>query len=282
MRIAIVGANSFLSQALLGELVPHHEVIQVYHKNKGRLSPELPQLQINAFLEQQPVVDCIFYIASCISFKEDIVSMNSIFSTNILVLKNISETFQNAKIIHASSVSVYDNAVNELTEKSRVNPKSSYGMSKLWAEMLVGHHQGGGINIRISSLFGEGMNAGTFLPIVIKKAITERKVSLFGDGSRQQNYCYVRDAAHILAEAIDLEPTLPLLAVGSKSYSNLEVVEMLRDIFSEVRIVYEGEDTSPSFFYNNTLTRMLLDIPVTHDNFKEQLRKTALWMQKQY
>lgn len=281
MRIAIVGANSFLSQALLSELSSNHDVIQVYNENQDALSNEFPRFHIQEFLKRKPIVECVFYIASYINFEESILAINKMYSSNISVLKNISDTFVNAKIIHTSSVSVYEDLQESIVENTHVNPKSSYGMSKLWAELIVNNHIGGGVNVRISSLFGEGMNSRTFLPEIIINAIIKKKICIYGDGSRMQNYVYVKEVVNMLSKTMTVKTQIPFLAVGYKSYSNLEIAYMVKEIFPETSIEYMGIDNSASFFYDNTLTKSLLDISIAN-NFKEQLRKTALWIQKQY
>ncbi|WP_378183115.1 NAD-dependent epimerase/dehydratase family protein [Aquimarina sp. SS2-1] len=282
MKIAIVGSNSFLAQALLVELSSRYDdVIQVYHQRSYRLSNKFRQIRINEFLEQKPVVDCIFYITSHISFKESLEEINEIYKVNVYLLKTISKIFQNAKIIHASSVALYENSGKIITEESAVNPKNSYGISKLWAELIVKNHKGGGINVRISSLFGERMNRGTFLPEIIISAISKKEICLYGDGSRMQNYVYVKDVAEILEKAMQKKTNIPLLAVGNRSYSNYEVATMIKDFLPDVSIVYKKEDASRSFFYDNSSTNKILGINRTNI-FKEQLRQTALWIQKQY
>ncbi len=281
MRVAIVGANSFLSQALLSLVSSDYEVLQVYNERQDRLSEKFSRISINGFLKEKPVVNYLFFIASYIDFDEGLRSLNQLLETNILLLKRISETFEDVKIIHSSSVAVYELSNTTINEESRVNPSSSYGMSKLWAESIVRNHKGGGVNIRISSLFGEGMNQKTFLPKIIQSAIVNKQITIYGDGTRMQNYIYVKDAADILFRAMCLKTTLPLLAVGNNSYSNIQIAIMVTEFFPELEIVHHGTDNSASFFYDNQHTRKLLDIPVSN-TFKKQLRNTALWLQKQF
>ncbi|WP_010182809.1 NAD-dependent epimerase/dehydratase family protein [Aquimarina agarilytica] len=281
MKIAIVGANSFLSQVLLNKLVDSHSLIQVYHKKKDKLNKCISSQQIDDFLKEKPIVDYVYFIASYINFDEKAESIHKIYKTNVALLKMISDTFTNAKIINTSSVSVYKNINSVINEDTILEPASSYGMSKLWAELIVKKHKSGGCNVRISSIFGENMKMNTFLPIIIKQAIENNSIEIYGKGDRKQNYIHVNDVAEVLVKALSLDKDYNLLAVGSKSYSNLEIANFIKEILPKTKIVFFSKDTTPSFFYDNSKTNMILGL-LPNTNFKEKLRNTILWIQKQY
>tara|TARA_B100000214_G_scaffold124414_1_gene88307 strand:- start:8606 stop:9454 length:849 start_codon:yes stop_codon:yes gene_type:complete len=279
-NIAIIGANSFLSQSLLKNFSDKYNVIQVYNNNNDRIDKSYNYLTIDTFLEEKPEIDVVYYIASYINFTEDFFDLEKIFSNNILLLKKISDLYPKTKIIHTSSVAVYNPSDQPISELSKLNPKNSYGLSKLWAEHIVNNHNGGGVNVRISSLFGENMNGNTFLPLIMKQAILENRITLFGDGSRLQNYIYVEDVACILYCAMDYNEDIPLLAVNKSSYSNLEIANIIKSISPEIEVNYKGDDNSCSVKYNNKATMKCLNLAFDN-NFKEQITNTFSWMRKQ-
>ena len=280
-NIAIIGANSFLSQSLLKLFPNKFNIIQVYNNNNNRIDKSYNYLTIDAFLEEKSEIDVIYFIASYINFSEKLFDIEKSFHSNILLLKKISDLYPKAKIIHTSSVSVYETIDQSITEFSVLNPKSSYGLSKLWAELIVNNHSGGGVNVRISSLFGENMNCNTFLPLIMKDAIMYNKIFLLGDGSRLQNYIYVEDVARVLYSSLDYKEDTPLLAVNKRSYSNLEIANIIKSIVPHIEINYKGEDNSCGVKYDNNETMKYLNLTFTN-NFNEQIANTFSWMKKQY
>ena len=279
-NIAIIGANSFLSQSLLKKLSNKCNIIQVYNNNDNRIDKSGSYLTIDAFLEEIIDIDIIYYIASYINFSEKNIDIEKSFFSNVLLLNKISDLYPKTKIIHTSSVSVYATTDQPISELSELNPESSYGLSKLWAELIVNNHSGGGVNVRISSLFGENMNSNTFLPLIMKESILENKISLYGDGSRLQNYIYVDDVAHILYCALDYNEDMPLLAVNNKSYSNLEIANIIKSIFPQVEINHKDKDNSCGVKYDNNETMKYLNLTFAN-NFNEQIANTFSWVKKQ-
>ena len=280
-NIAIIGANSFLSQSLLTLFPENFNVTQVYNNNDNRIDKLGSYLTIDAFLEEIIDIDIIYYIASYINFSEKLFDIEKSFHSNILLLKKISDLYPKAKIIHTSSVSVYATTDQPISELSKLSPESSYGLSKLWAELIVNNHGGGGVNIRISSLFGENMNCNTFLPLIMKDAIMYNKIFLLGDGSRLQNYIYVEDVARVLYSALDYKEESPLLAVNKRSYSNLEIANIINSISPQVEINYKDKDNSCSVKYDNNETMNYLNLTFTN-SFNKQIIKTFKWLKKQY
>lgn len=279
-KVVIIGANSILAQAIHSKLKNYFLVYQVYNNNKYRIEDKTNLIDINTFKNSSLNFNYIFFISAVIDYRETLESMEKIFYTNVHLLKFISNKFPEAKIIHASSVSLYKEKKQPVMESDELELTSSYQISKHWGENIVTNHAGGGVNIRISSLFGEAMNVKSFLPYIIKNAIENNKIILFGDGRRKQNYIDAKEAALYFCAAMDYKESHPLLAVNSNSYSNLEIAEIIRTCLGDIDIEFKGKDDSPSFIYDNTNTRQKLNI-LDKSNFKEQIQKTIIWMQKQ-
>lgn len=280
-KIAIIGANSILAQAIYNKLSINNDVLQVYNTRIDRIKNQNNIELISDFLSKKEKFHTIYFLSSVIDFNESKESIQNIFETNVTLLAQISENFPESKIIHASSVSVYKNSQNEITENSELNPQSSYSISKIWAEKITNNHLGGGINIRISSLFGENMNPTTFLPKVIKSAITTKEIVIFGDGSRKQNYISETEAAEYFCAALDYKENGTFLAVNSKSYSNLEVAQLIQQKVKGTTLKFTGIDESPSFIYNNNQTKTELKITEEY-SFSNSLSTLIEWTQKQF
>jgi nucleoside-diphosphate-sugar epimerase len=280
-NIAIVGANSILGQAIHKRLVGEYNVYQVYHTNVDNIKSNRNLLQIDDFLKSGFTYDIIYFISAVISSEENSEKIIQMFQTNVLLLKTISNTFKSAKLINASSVSVFQESNYTITELSPVLPKSSYAVTKLWSEQIVTNHAGGGVNIRMSSLYGVGMKCTSFLPKMIKSATQNKQITIFGNGSRRQNYISSKEAADYFYEAIQYAGTMPLLAVGNQSYSNIEMANLVCELVPQVKIVMQGNDDSSSFTYDNSTTKKVI-ISIKEYSFYELIKEVVEWMQKQY
>ncbi|MCG2611263.1 SDR family oxidoreductase [Flavobacterium sp. SM15] len=280
-KIAIVGANSILAQSLYEKIKDEFEVFQVYHIHTDKIEDVASCIQINDFLSFSDEFKAIYFFSSVISFQENIDSVRKIFETNVKLLLQISSNFKSAKIIHSSSVSVFGNPGSTITEKTPVNPLSSYAFSKLWAEKIIADHFGGGVNLRMSSLFGKQMNENTFLPKIISDALNKKEITIFGDGSRKQNYIEVKQAANYFYKALSYNGKMPLLAVGEKSFSNFELAQIIQKQVEGVAIRFLGEDFSTSFEYNNVETKKALTIEENF-SFESALNQLIEWKGKQF
>lgn len=279
-KIALIGANSFLAQALYQKIKGEYKVFQVYHIHNENIASEENCYPIDAFLNSNENIDYIFFFTAIINYEESEAAIEKIFQTNVLLLKKVMLKFASAKIIHSSSVSIYKNTGEILTENSSNAPTSSYAMSKLWAEQLLENHSSGAISIRISSLFGTGMKTQTFISNCIIQAITTKEIIIFGDGSRMQNYISASEAADYFYLAMQSSED-KLLAVGENSYTNIEIALLIQSYIPGTQVTFRGVDTSQRFRYDNSFSKEKLNYKA-HFDFKEELYKTIQWIQKQY
>lgn len=278
-NIAIIGANSILGQAIYQRFAVECNVYQVYHVAVDNIKDKKNLIQIDDFLKTNIAFDVIYFIGAVISFEENNETIKKLFNTNVHLVKTISETFVTSKLINASSVAVFQEGNHTISENSPILPKSSYAISKLWAEQIVSNHKGGGVNIRISSLFGVGMKSNSFLPKIMQSAIDDKQIKIFGTGGRQQNYISAKEAADYFYDAQQFSGEMPLLAIGNQSYSNLEMANLISEMVTDVKIVLEGEDGSYSFRYDNTITKQKLNSKQEY-SFYELIKEVFEWMQK--
>src|SRR3546814_337470 len=135
--------------------------------------------------------------------------------------------------------------------------------------------------VRFSSIYGVGMTNHTFIPKIINAAITRNKITIFGDGSRCQNYIHVEDAANMLI-ALGSSPKNGLfLGTGEQSYSNLEIARIVQE-FTNCKIEFTGVDNTSSFSYNNGRIKHILGEFYKFQGIKEGLEKIVKWRIEQY
>lgn len=269
-KTLIIGANSFLGLNII-KLLDDHDITGVYHKNTDKLvNTKIALLSVKEIFRLRDEFDFVYFISAFIPKGENNSDNEMLYKVNIELLQNCLSQFSLAKFIFASSVSVYGESASVLNENSQSKNVGNYGLSKLWGENLVRRHNSFAI-FRISSMYGEGMNQGTFLPTIIKKALSEKQIYLYGNGERKQNYIHVSDVAEMMVNSESVEKNGTYLAVDSISHSNKQVADLIRSFLPEVNISYQGTDSSTSFEYDASYTynhfgrpKIKLEIEIEH------------------
>jgi len=277
-KYLVVGSNSFLGAEIIHKLKKNHEVTGVYHKNTDKLIDTIENIPVSSIQDLKDEYEAVFLISAYIPDKNSIVNEQLLTDVNIALPLFVCEKFKKAKIIYASSVSVYPNNSASFNEQSDVAPNSLYGKSKVLGEKGISHHKKYSI-IRISSMYGAGMNESTFLPRIVAAALSAGTLNIYGDGSRLQNYIHVLDAAIFFIRAAQHHSNNTYLAVGNRSYSNMEIALLIKKELPLINIELVGEDVSDSFVYDAGYSYSELNIK-PQKSIGEGIKELIQWQQK--
>lgn len=103
-------------------------------------------------------------------------------------------------IIHASTGSVYGEAIAPQDETHCYNPISFYGVSKLAGERYLAafrnYYELNYVILRYSHVFGprqESADYGGVIPIFIRRALANEPLIIYGDGEQIRHFTYVTD-----------------------------------------------------------------------------------------
>lgn len=126
---------------------------------------------------------------------------------------------------------------------------SFYGISKHMSEKLVEEYYAKyGVEytiIRYGSLYGEYADEHNYIYSLLKKAITEKKIELPGDGSEMREYIHARDAAKLSADIIenDAFKNETLVLTGLERFNRIELFTMIKEILNDdVEIVHTDKN----------------------------------------
>lgn len=264
MQVLVIGANGFLGRHILTACKDrgwHTEA--VYHRRHDFIPAKCTSFSVSELDSCPTDYDIIFLVAATIPYGNLNTPNKALLEANVRLVFTTVSRFENAKIVFSSSVSVYGNPVGTISEQSSFNAPNQYGLSKLAGEFIVKQHPRYAI-LRYSSLYGNGMTSGIFLPRIIKQAREQGTITLYGRGERRQDYLYVSDAAQLALRAACTEKNGIYLGVHGKSASNLEAAQAVQGCFPTCNIIFTGVDNSPSFIYDNTFTREELDFRPQH------------------
>jgi len=216
MKLLVAGGAGFLGSKLCEELLKmSHEVIAVDNFITGN-KKNIEHLQqfkdfsiVNHDIIESRVfeVDGIFNLACPASpplYQKDLfktVKTNVIGSANLLDLAQIT----NSRILQASTSEIYgDPKVSPQTEEywGNVNPvglRSCYDEGKRTAETLfMDYHRQYKTDIRIARIFntyGPRMSVydGRVVSNFIVQSLTNKDLTIYGDGNQIRSFCYVDD-----------------------------------------------------------------------------------------
>lgn len=279
-KILVIGANGFVGENLIKSLKDQNDVTGVYHKNKDSLCNDICNFPISKLNLLPTEFDHVYLVGAYIPGHDiDSSTRESLFKANVCLVEQVCSKFQDSRIIFCSSVSVYKARPNPITEVDNEGGLNEYGISKLWGEKIVQRVKSCSI-VRISSIYGIGMNLETIIPNYIMQALNERTITVFGNGTRLQNYIHYSDVIGFLKKAAVSKINGVFLATDKQSFSNLHLAQIIAGVTGS-NIVFKGEDTSHSFIYDNRYTASNLDyIPKT--SLEKGVKHLTEWLKKRY
>jgi UDP-glucose 4-epimerase len=166
-------------------------------------------------------------------------------------------------VVFASSCNLYGRAAtSELDETTEPEPLNPYAESKLEAETLLADakstHGFDGTALRMSTNYGyaPGVRFNLVVNHFVFRALTDRPLTVYGDGSNWRPFIHVQDAARAYAHAACYpdEWSAHVYNVGTSdaNYRVREIAEIVQsELHRDLTITYlEDEHPGPSYHVN--------------------------------
>lgn len=218
MNILVTGGAGFIGSNLCRSLIANnYKVICVDNESTGKKN-NINELLVNSNFSYishdissgvlDLSVDVIFNLAcptppAFVKNNPELVINSSIQGT-----KNIIKVAEKnkSKIIHISSVRVLEDPVGA----------NVYSDSKKESEQLISEYDNF-IIIRMASVYGPGMlpNDSRVIPQFIQKALNNKSLHIWGDGSQQDTFVYIDDVISFMVNSMLIKETR-LCTIGSK------------------------------------------------------------------
>jgi dTDP-glucose 4,6-dehydratase len=264
----VTGGAGFLGSHLSDELLRRgHRVICVDNLETGSLSniehirvPEFVHLNIDIVspYEIDEQVDIVYHLASPASPIDYLrlplhtLKVGSYGTHHTLGLAKAHR----ARFLLASTSEVYgDPQVHPQSEDywghvNPIGPRGVYDEAKRYAEALtMAYHRQQGVDtsiVRIFNTYGARMRPhdGRAIPTFLRQALTDRPITVFGDGRQTRSFCYVDDLVKgiiALAESGEHEP----VNIGNPAeFTLLELAETVIAVTgSRSEIIHEALPT---------------------------------------
>ena len=164
--------------------------------------------------------------------------------------------FKRARFLIASTSEVYgDPKVHPQTEDywghvNPIGPRGVYDEAKRYAEALtMAYHRQQGVDtaiVRIFNTYGPRMRPhdGRAIPTFLRQALTDRPITVFGDGSQTRSFCYVSDEIDGLIRLAESGIHNPVNIGNPDEFTLLELAQTVVEVTgSKSEIVFEALPT---------------------------------------
>lgn len=249
MKILITGGAGFIGSHLAQKLCNDHEIVimdNLVTGNKNNLN------SINAEFIGQDITktfdvkcDLIFNMASPASPVGYQRHPLETMWVNTLGLKNVLENAKkyNARVLQASTSEIYgDPLISPQPESywgnvNTLGPRACYDESKRFAETLCyNYKEKFGVEViiaRIFNTYGPRMDKkdGRVIPNFVTQALSNKDITLYGDGSQTRSFCYVSDLVLGLTKLAFSDIKFDVFNVGNPHEIKLKT---LADIVKEI------------------------------------------------
>ncbi len=161
---------------------------------------------------------------------------------------------KDARMLIASTSEVYgDPLVNPQNEEywgnvNPIGPRGVYDEAKRFQEAItMAYHTYHGLETRIVRIFNTygprmRLNDGRALPAFFSQALTNKNMTVFGDGSQTRSFCYVSDLVEGIYRLLQSDYNLPVNIGNPDEITILDLAKEVKDLIREStsEIVFKG------------------------------------------
>jgi len=201
-------------------------------------------------------------------------------------LLNLSYKYSVGNFLQISTDEVYGSSrYTSAKESSRLNPSSPYSASKAAADLLcMAMIKTHGMNVKITrscNNFGSYQYPEKIIPYFIMRAIKNKKLPIYGNGSNIREWIHVSDNCIAIHKVLLSNSKSLVFNIGSGvRLSNLEIAEKILTILGKnknlIEFVTDRKGHDYRYALNFKKIKKELDFN-TRMNFNEGMKQTIDW-----
>lgn len=237
-------------------------------------------------------IDCIFHLAAESHVDRSISNPRAFVESNVVGTFNMLFTFKNkfSKFIHVSTDEVYG-SLNpedpESKETDNLNPSSIYSSSKASSDLIVKSafhtYKMPVLITRCCNNFGEGQNDEKFIPTIIRNAIKDNPIPVYGDGKNMREWISVHDHANAIIDLYEKGTEGEIYNIGSGyRIDNLQLVKNILFVLNKpetlINFVKDRPGHDICYKLDSKKLRSIIDLPEYDDaKFLKLLEQTVAY-----
>lgn len=204
----VTGGNGFIGQALVRKLLDLGKKVKILDINEPPFTHKNLTFSKKSILEDLHSdlkgCDVLIHLAAVLGVENSDKHPLKTLEVNLIGSRNVFQTAVDCgvkQVLYASSSEVYGEPRElPIKEDTVKGPVSTYGVSKLAAEMYALAHQSEGKTdffiVRFFNVYGPGQLPQWVMSIFIKNVIEGKPPKVFGEGNQTRCFTYVDDSVN--------------------------------------------------------------------------------------
>ena len=250
----VTGGAGFLGSHLCDELLRReHRVICVDNLETGSLV-NIEHIRDSAFVHLNLDITDTYHVEEPVDFVYHLASPASPIDYLRLPLHTLKvgsygthhtlglAKAKRARFLLASTSEIYGDPQEHPQRESYwghvnpIGPRGVYDEAKRYAEALtMAYHRQQGVDtsiVRIFNTYGSRMRAhdGRVIPTLLRQALANRPLTVFGDGSQTRSFCFVSDLIRGLIALAESGQHAPVNIGNPDEFTLLELVEVVLEV----------------------------------------------------
>lgn len=284
MRILVTGSDGFLGthfrkfHRLEKQDITYGTILEVDTGEFKRFNSNYSDIDAHP---EKADYDCIIHFAAVIPKKFGDATYENTFIPNCDMMRNLMEY----SLRHRVSKFIYLSSFGSMVHPERLDVKDYYTLSKVTGEHFCAMMTASGINavsLRISAPYGEHMRTRSVIRIFIENCLGNKPLTLFGTGSRRQNFTYAGNIVRAIERLVNADQPLNGVynIVDRKSVSMLELAKTVKNVTgSDSKIVFTGEDPQEGYSPEYSFSEASEDFGYQPETeLEEGVRRYASWL----
>ena len=207
---------------------------------------------------------------------------------------NFKEGYTDARFLHVSTDEVYGTlgATGLFTEKTPYAPNSPYSASKAASDFVVRSyfHTYGlpVVTTNCSNNYGPNQHKEKLIPTIIRKALSEEPIPIYGDGKNVRDWLYVRDHCAGIKLALEKGGLGETYNIGGQNErENIYIAQTICELLDEMKpgkkrysdlITFVTDRPGHDFRYAIDAAKIENELGwKAEENFESGIRKTVQW-----
>ncbi|MEZ4796969.1 MAG: dTDP-glucose 4,6-dehydratase [Flavobacteriaceae bacterium] len=332
-NILITGGAGFIGSNYITYFLNIHKRIKLINLDKLTYAGELSNLNevsthrnyrfikgdicdkslLQNIFETHKITDVIHFAAES-HVDNSISSPDTFVQTNVIGTFNLLDTarnywmeapnlykssFKNSRFHHISTDEVYGTLGEKglFTEQTPYSPNSPYSASKASSDFLVrSYFHTYGMNVvttNCSNNYGPKQHDEKLIPTIIRKALNDENIPIYGDGKNVRDWLYVLDHCKGIDLVFQKGKAGETYNIGGKNEkNNLYIANTICDILDKIKpksksykeqITFVKDRPGHDFRYAIDASKIEKELGwEAKENFETGIKKTIKWYLKKY